>query len=49
VAREQRHDLLDFASYLLPLTCLELYLRARNGESSSNKFATAVVLLAYSA
>lgn len=37
---------LDFASYLLPLACLELYLRARDGAGPRGKLAAATVLLA---
>lgn len=37
--------ILDFASYLLPLACLEFYLRAKDGESHGGKLTAAIVLL----
>jgi len=38
-----------FASYLLPLAVLELYLRARAGSSAFARFATAIVIIALTA
>lgn len=36
---------IDFASYLLPLAVLELYLRAKEGTNFGGKIATAVIVL----
>lgn len=41
--------MLDFASYLLPLACLELYLRNKDAGHPHGQFATSVVLLACAA
>jgi len=38
-----------FASYLLPLAVLELYLRARASASTLARFATAIVVVALTA
>jgi hypothetical protein len=41
--------LFAFATYLLPLAILELYLRARASSSTVARFATAIVVVAFTA
>jgi uncharacterized membrane protein len=49
VATHAVYYFFEFASYLLPLGVLELYLRARTSASTIARFATAILLVAFTA